>query len=91
MLGTLNGALEVRGITLPPRAIRADAEGVNEVRDRVPVLTRVDVRYSLTIPPGSREVVERALATHQEKCPTARSLAGAVEVRWTADVREGAA
>lgn len=91
MLGTLNGALEVRGISLPPEAIRAEVEGVNEIRERVPVLTRVEVRYSLTIPPGKRDVVDRALATHQEKCPTARSLAGAVDVRWMADIREGVA
>lgn len=91
MLGTLNGALEVRGIKLSPAEIRAEAEGVNEIRDRVPVLTRIDVRYQLTIPPGTRETVDRALATHQDKCPTARSIQGAVEVRWTADVREAAA
>jgi organic hydroperoxide reductase OsmC/OhrA len=91
MLGTLNGALEVRGIKLSPADIRAEAEGLNQIRDRVPVLTRIDVRYQLTIPPGTREVVDRALATHQDKCPTARSIQGAVEVRWTADVREAAA
>ncbi|HWP37074.1 MAG TPA: OsmC family protein [Gemmatimonadales bacterium] len=91
MLGTLNGALEVRGIKLSPAEIRAEAEGVNEIRDRVPVLTRIDVRYQLTIPPGTRETVDRALATHQDKCPTARSIQGAVEVRWTADVREAVA
>jgi organic hydroperoxide reductase OsmC/OhrA len=91
MLGTLNGALEVRGIKLSPAHIRAEAEGLNQIRDRVPVLTRIDVRYQLTIPPGTRETVDRALATHQDKCPTARSIQGAVEVRWSADVREVAA
>jgi organic hydroperoxide reductase OsmC/OhrA len=91
MLGTLNAALEVRGIKLEPAAISATAEGTNEVRDRVPVLTGVHVRYRLVIPPGSREVVDRALASHADKCPTARSLKGAVDVTWTADIREGAA
>ncbi len=88
MLGTLNGALEVRGITLAPEAIRADVEGINELRGKIPVLTRIRIAYSLRIPAGAREVVDRALASHQEKCPTAVSLQGAVEIGWTAEIVE---
>jgi uncharacterized OsmC-like protein len=88
MLGTLNGALEARGIRLAGDAIRADAEGTNELRDGIVTLTRIAVHYTLRIPPGSREVVDRALGRHQEKCPTAASLKGAVEVAWTADIAE---
>ncbi len=88
MLGTLNGALEVRGISLPPEHITAEAEGVNAVRDGVPVLTEVVVRYRLRIPRGTREKVDRALERHAVKCPTAQSLRGAVEVRWEAEIEE---
>ncbi len=88
MLGTLNGALEVRGVALEPDAIRADVEGINEIRDKMPVLTRIEIRYALRVPKASREVVDRALERHQSKCPTANSLHGAVEVSWTADVVE---
>jgi organic hydroperoxide reductase OsmC/OhrA len=88
MLGTLNGALEVRGVSLPPDAILAEAHGVNDIRDGLPVLTRVEVRYKLRVPKSARETVDRALARHQDKCPTAATLRGAVEVRWTADVME---
>jgi organic hydroperoxide reductase OsmC/OhrA len=88
MLGTLNGALEVRGVKLPPDAIAADVRGVNEVREKLPVLTRVEIHYRLRIPSGTREAVDRALASHQSKCPTAASLAGSVAVSWTADVEE---
>ena len=49
MLGTLNGALEVRGVSLAPEDISADVEGVNEVVEGLPVLTRVIVRYRLRI------------------------------------------
>lgn len=66
----------------------AKGEGFNELRDRLPVLTRIHVRYALTIPAGTRETVDRALARHVEKCPTAASLQGAVEVTWEADIRE---
>ena len=91
MLGTLNGALEVRGVVLEPEAIRAEVRGINEIHDRLPVLTRIEVAYNLRIPPQSREVVERALARHQKKCPTAATLKGAVEVSWSAEIEEVAA
>ncbi|MEM7354448.1 MAG: OsmC family protein [Acidobacteriota bacterium] len=88
MLGTLNGALEVRRVVLAPENIRAEVRGINEIRDRMPVLTRVEIDYHLRIPQGTREVVERALSRHQEKCPTAATLKSAVEIRWTADIEE---
>jgi uncharacterized OsmC-like protein len=88
MLGTLNGALEARGIKLEPEAITATAAGRNEVREGMVTLTRIDVHYTLHIPAGTREVVDRALERHRDKCPTARSLAGAVAVEWTADITE---
>lgn len=88
MLGTLNGVLEARGIRLDPEDITAEVEGVNRVEDRLPVLTEVIVHYRLRIPPGTRETVDRALERHASKCPTAQSLVGAVEVRWTARIEE---
>ena len=88
MLGTLNGALEVRALKLEPEAIAARVEGTNEIRGKLPVLTRIHVHYTLKVPAGARDVVDKALATHAEKCPTAASLKGAVEVTWSADVEE---
>ncbi len=88
MLGTLNGALEVRGIKLPPDAISAVAEGTNDVVDRIVRLTEIRIAYRLRIPAGSRDTVERALARHQEKCPTAATLAPAVPVHWSAEIEE---
>ena len=70
-------------------ALRATAEGFNEVVDRIPVLTRIHVHYTLRIPADApRDKVDRALETHVDKCPTAVSLRGAVEVSWSADVHE---
>lgn len=88
MLGTLNGGLEARGVKLSGADIRADVVGENEVRDGLPVLTRIVVNYRLRIPSGTRETVDRLLAKHQEKCPTAATLKGAVEVVWSADITE---
>ena len=78
----------MRGIKLDSEAIVASAKGINEVRDRIPVLTRIEVEYTLRIPAGSRETVDRALSRHVDKCPTAQSLKGAVEVSWTAQIEE---
>ena len=77
----------MRGISLPADAISATAEGVNEMRDRIPVLTRVHVRYRLRLPADApRDKVDRALETHVDKCPTARSLAGSVEFTWSVEL-----
>lgn len=62
--------------------------GVNEVRDRIPVLTSIQVEYRLRTPAGTRDVVERALSRHAARCPTAMSLRGAVDVTWKAEVDE---
>ncbi len=71
-------------------AIGVRAEGVNEVVDRMVVLTKIHAHYAIRLPEGApREKVDRALATHVAKCPTARSLEGAVEVTWSADVTGG--
>jgi organic hydroperoxide reductase OsmC/OhrA len=88
MLGTLNGGLEARGVKLSGDAIVAEVVGENEVRDGMPVLARIVVNYRLTIPPGTRETVDRLLSKHQEKCPTAATLKGSVEVGWTAEISE---
>ena len=82
MLGTLNGALEVREVSLDPADIVAEVVGENEVVDGIPVLTRILVRYRLRVPAAARSRVDRALERHASKCPTAASLRRAVTVEW---------
>ncbi len=88
MLGTLNGALEAREVELGPDDVVAEVEGVNEMRGKVPVLTEIRVHYRLRVPEGSRGTVEKILSRHQEFCPSARTLEGAVDVSWTAEIEE---
>ena len=88
MLGTLNGALEARAMKLAPEAISASGTGVNELVNGIVRLTSIRIHYRLTIPAGTREAVDRALSRHQEKCPTAVSLAAAIAISWTADITE---
>ena len=91
MLGTLNGALEAREVVLPSDSIRATVTGFNEIVDRLPVLTRIEIAYFLRIPPETREIVDWALELHQSKCPTAATLKGAVDISWTAEIQEAPA
>jgi len=88
MLGTLNGALEVRQVFLDEEALRATVEGVNQVVDGLPVLREVKVHYHIRVPAEARERLDRALSRHLEKCPTAMSLKGAIAVTWTATIEE---
>lgn len=88
MLGTLNGALEAREVRLDPDAMMATVTGFNEIVERLPVLTRIEIEYRLRIPNGTRDVVDWALELHQSKCPTAATLRGAVDISWTAEIEE---
>ena len=88
MLGTLNGALEAREVHIEPDDLVAEVEGVNELRGKVPVLTELRIHYRMRIPEGTRETVEKVLSRHQEFCPSAQTLKGAVEISWTADIEE---
>ncbi len=78
----------MREVKLGTEQIRVKAEGFNEIQGKIPLLTRIHVHYTIQIPAGSREKVDRALSTHVERCPTAQSLAGAVDVTWSADIQE---
>lgn len=70
-------------------AISAEAEGVNEVVDRIVVLTKINVRYTIRPPAGaSRDKIDRALASHVAKCPTAQSIKDSVELSWSAEIEE---
>ncbi len=88
MLGTLIGVLEARGVTLESGAVRAEIEGLNEIRDRLPVLTKIRIHYNIRIASEFREATDQALERHQSKCPTASTLQDAVDIEWTADITE---
>jgi len=88
MLGTLRAALEVRQVKVPDEFLSCEVDGIHEIRERLPVLKEIHVRYRLRIPAGCRETVDRALAKHQERCPTAASLKGCIDVHWSAEIEE---
>ena len=54
MLGTLNGALEVRQVFLESDALQAEVEGVNQVVDGLPLLREVRIHYRIRVPKDAR-------------------------------------
>jgi uncharacterized OsmC-like protein len=48
------------------------------------------VKYHLKIPAGTRDRAQRALDTHEVKCPAAMSVKGAIEIEISAEIEEEA-
>ena len=59
-----------------------------EVEERVLVIKRIRVRYRLRLRPDQREAAERAHGAHQDHCPVARTLRGAVEIETELELVE---
>jgi hypothetical protein len=78
----------VRQIAVEPNKVRAHIEGDVEAVDRVLRIARMRVRYEIQIPRGTREAAERAVATHQAKCPAAMSVRDCIPIDITADITE---
>jgi organic hydroperoxide reductase OsmC/OhrA len=84
----LAGALAVRQIPVGPDTVVATVEGDVEAVDRVLRISRLRVHYTITIPRGTRDAADRAVATHEENCPAATSVRGCIPIVITADIRE---
>lgn len=78
----------MRQIPVAPDTIRTQVEGDVEAVDRVLRISRIRVHYTLRIPRGLREAAERAVATHDQKCPAATSVRGCIAIAITADINE---
>jgi len=66
----------------------ANVEGDIEDVDGVLRITKIRLQYQLKIPPGSREKLDRALATYAEQCPAYQSVKGCIDVSWEVEVAE---
>jgi uncharacterized OsmC-like protein len=63
-------------------------EGDIEDIDHVIRITRLRVKYHLKIPFGLRPEAERAIETHERKCPAAVTLRGALAIEYAAEIDE---
>ena len=66
----------------------ADVEGDIDDVDGVLKITRIRLRYRVTVPAGSREKVQRALETYADKCPAYQSVKGCIECTWDVEMEE---
>ena len=78
----------MRQIPTEPNKVDAQAEGDVEAIDRVLRISRIRVHYTIRIPRGMREAADRAVATHEQKCPAATSVRGCIPIAITADITE---
>ncbi|MGH3811336.1 MAG: OsmC family protein [Pseudonocardiaceae bacterium] len=88
MTGTFAGALAARGID--PTGLVGHARGEIELDGKVLVIRRIHVDYAgVQVPPDKQDAADRALATHQQACPVARSIEAAIAVStgWAAPGR----
>lgn len=69
--------------------LMAQVEGDIEDVDGVMRITRIRLRYRFQAPAGSREKVERVLASYAEKCPAYQSVKGCIDCSWDAEIVEG--
>ena len=68
----------------------AAVEGDIAAVDRVLRITEIRVSYALRIPAGTRAAAERAVATHESKCPAAMSVQGCIKIVISAEITEEA-
>jgi uncharacterized OsmC-like protein len=77
----LGGALEARGIDASGGRLTSEAEGEVYLEDKVLVIKKISVRYSLKgCPEDKREAAERAHSFHASRCPVAKSIEKAIEI-----------
>ena len=83
----MGAALDAREIASAENLI-AEVEGDIEDVDGVLKITKIRMRYRLQIPTGTRDKLERALASYAEKCPAYQSVKGCIDVEWDCDAVE---
>jgi uncharacterized OsmC-like protein len=66
----------------------AQVEGDIEDVDGVMRITKIRLHYRFRIPAGSREKVDRVLASYAEKCPAYQSVKVCIECSWDAEIEE---
>ena len=89
MYGTLAGALRARKVEFDPTKYVADVEGTVEGPSNKTIrITKIHVRYHLSLSAGQRATADRALAVHAAGCPAHESVKDAIEVTWSAEIEE---
>jgi uncharacterized OsmC-like protein len=67
----------------------AQVEGDIEDMDGVMKITKIRLHYRFRIPIGTKEKVERVLASYADKCPAYQSVKSCIECSWDVEMEEG--
>ena len=77
----------MRGIQSASNLV-AQVEGDIEDVGGVMKITTIRLHYRFKVPAGSREKVDRLLASYAEKCPAYQSVKGCIDCSWEAEIEE---
>jgi uncharacterized OsmC-like protein len=80
LMGTLNGALQARGIPTGDGRLTGEAVGEIEVDAGVLVIRRIRLTAHLRAPEEHRDTVDRVASVYPAQCPVYRSLHTAIAI-----------
>ncbi len=75
---------------MPAAEGRLSSEAVGEIEldGKVLVIRRIHVRYHLKLEAAKREIAERVMGFHVERCPVARSLTPCIAISTALEMEE---
>jgi len=88
MTGTLAGALAAREIPVAADKLVAHVEATVEAIDGMPLITKIEVHYKVTVPKGKRDEALRAIQVHESQCPTSQSIRRGIAIEFDGEVVE---
>ena len=87
-MGTLATLLAKKDILTTEDRYVAHVEGDIEDVNGVLKITRIKVRYNLTIPPGKSDDARQAFERYLPSCPGAQSVIGSIHIEHDLKVEE---
>ncbi len=87
-MGTFATVLAKSRIPTPKERFRADVAGDIENVGGVLKITRIVVRYTLSLPPDKRAEAEGAFASYLPHCPAAQSVIGCIALEHRLEMQD---
>ncbi|MFQ5684309.1 MAG: OsmC family protein [Candidatus Binatia bacterium] len=82
----MGGALEARYIDASGGKLTADVTGEIELDGSILVIRRIYVHYKLQGTEEHHATIDRVHEMHADRCPVARSLKGAIDIRTSLEL-----
>jgi len=88
MMGTFATVLAKSRIPTPKERFRADVAGDIENVGGVLKITRIEVVYTLSLPPDKRREAEEAFDGYLPFCPAAQSVIGCIKLEHRLEMQD---